>query len=36
MAGDYIPYAQSVNDQRQELLSSGFSEEEVNDILGLK
>jgi hypothetical protein len=36
MAGDYIPYAQSINDQRQELLSSGFSEEEANDILGIK
>lgn len=35
MAGDYIPYAMDINAHRTELLSNGFSEEEVNDILGL-
>lgn len=35
MAGAYIPYAISKNDERAELISSGFSEEEANKILGI-
>jgi hypothetical protein len=36
MAGDYITYALDVNSQRQELIDSGFSEQEADDILGIK
>jgi hypothetical protein len=35
MAGDYIPYAISKNDERAELVASGFSEEEADKILGI-
>jgi len=35
MAGDYIPYAISRNDERAELISSGFSEEDADKILGI-
>lgn len=35
MAGAYIPYALDVNEQRLELLSNGFTEEQVKDILGI-
>jgi len=34
MAGDYIPYATDINKQREELKNSGFSEEQISDILG--
>lgn len=34
MAGDYIPYAIDINKQKEELKNSGFSEEQITDILG--
>jgi hypothetical protein len=35
MAGAYIPYALDINEQRSELLSNGFTEDQVKDILGI-
>jgi len=35
MAGAYIPYALDINEQRSELLSNGFTEEQIKDILGI-